>query len=85
MKQPIIEISPKRNQKTPPQTAVAMQDKDALLKTATTVELTGLSVSTIRRKVNEGTFPAPVKLGIRCTRWKAGEVRAWLQAQGVAK
>jgi prophage regulatory protein len=74
-----------RTYKTPPQSTATAQDPDALLKSATTVEIAGLSLSTINRKVRNGTFPAPVKLGKRCTRWKAGDVRAWLQAQEVAK
>jgi len=44
----------------------------------------GHVMSTAYKNKNKD-FPTPVKLGARCTRWKAGEVRAWLQAQGVAK
>jgi prophage regulatory protein len=60
----------------------AAQIPDALLKQPTVSAVTGLSASTINRKVAAGEFPQPIKLGKRCTRWRAGAVTAWLAAQG---
>jgi prophage regulatory protein len=54
---------------------------DALLKVQTVCAATGLSSATIFRKTAAGAFPAPVRLGARCTRWKSGDVRSWLAAQ----
>ena len=42
---------------------------------------TGLSRSTIYRRVAEGTFPKPVNLGGRLVGWIAAEVQAWLEQQ----
>ena len=42
------------------------------------------SPATLWRKVREGTFPAPVRLGAAITAWKVGDVRAWLRAQAQA-
>ena len=39
------------------------------------------SSPTLWRKVNAGTFPKPVKLSVRITAWKVGDVRAWLLEQ----
>lgn len=39
------------------------------------------SASTFWRRVQEGTFPKPVKLGERITCWRVRDVRAWLAAQ----
>lgn len=39
------------------------------------------SGATLWRKVREGTFPKPLKLGPKITAFKVGEVRAWLYAQ----
>jgi len=39
------------------------------------------SANTLWRKVKAGEFPQPIKLGPRITAWKAGEVRAWINAQ----
>jgi prophage regulatory protein len=66
----------------PRQTVLTAQIPEALLKIQTVVELTGLSQSSIRRKVAEQKFPAPVKDGPRCTRWVAGSVLAYLRRQG---
>ncbi len=65
------------------QTAATANNPDALLKTAVFAELAGTSVSWVYRKAREGTpgFPKPVKMGARCTRWRSGDVRAFLQAQ----
>lgn len=38
------------------------------------------SHQTIYRKVATGEFPQPVRFGNRCTRWRAGDVHAWLKA-----
>ena len=56
---------------------------DALLKIQTVAAVTGLSASTIFRKVaaDPPQFPAPVRLGKRCTRWHSSSVRGWLAAQ----
>ena len=32
-------------------------------------------------KLKAGEFPKPVRMGTRCTRWKAADVRAWIQAK----
>jgi predicted DNA-binding transcriptional regulator AlpA len=39
------------------------------------------SSATLWRKVNDGTFPSPIKLSDRVTAWHVGEVRAWLAKQ----
>lgn len=57
---------------------------DALLRISVVEQLTGLGESTIRRKMATADFPQPIKNGTRCTRWRAGEVTAWLREQGVA-
>ena len=64
-----------------PQPLHAVQIGDALLKIQTVGAVTGLSSSSINRKTAAGQFPVPVRLGARCTRWRAADVRAWLAAQ----
>lgn len=59
----------------------ALQISDALLKIKTVQNLVGLGKTTVYKKCAEGNFPAPIKQGTRCTRWRAGDVQAWLQAQ----
>lgn len=61
------------------QTVTAALVPDARLKIQTVTQLTGMSPSTIRRKVSTGDFPQPVRYGKRCTRWIAGQVTEWLR------
>lgn len=64
------------------QSILASQLPDALLKVQTVSAVTGLSASTIHRKVAASSFPKPIRLGARCTRWKSREVAEWVRAQG---
>lgn len=74
----------RRHNRAPAQTLQALHIPEALLKIQTVISVTGLSESTIRRKVTEGKFPQPIKDGTRCTRWVAGNVTNWLRAKVVA-
>ena len=42
--------------------------------------LTGLARATLYAKVADGTFPAPVRLGVRSVGWRASDIFDWLQA-----
>lgn len=59
----------------------AAQVADALLRLRTVEAITGLSRSTIYARLKAGNFVEPVRLGARCTRFRAGDVQAWLAAQ----
>jgi predicted DNA-binding transcriptional regulator AlpA len=51
---------------------------------ATTAHKDGVipvSPATIWRKVKEGTFPEPIKLGERITAWRVEDIEAWLAAR----
>jgi len=43
--------------------------------------IVSLSRSEIYRRVRARTFPAPVSLGTRCSRWSLTEVREWVAAR----
>ena len=46
------------------------------------IEMTGLSESSIRRRVREGEFPSPLRLGGENSRsigWREQDVEAWLE------
>lgn len=58
--------------------AMSAIDFNGLLRPEVVVGLTGLSRSTINRKLELGEFPQPVKFGKRCNRWRAADVRAWI-------
>ena len=63
------------------QPLLAAQVAEALLRLRTVEAITGLSRSTIYAKLKAGEFVKPVRLGARCTRFRAGDVQAWLAAQ----
>ncbi|WP_082754831.1 helix-turn-helix transcriptional regulator [Variovorax sp. PAMC 28711] len=58
----------------------AANNPAALLRLDTVAALTGLSRSTLYAKIKAGTFPAPIKQGARCTRFRASTVTAWLES-----
>ena len=74
------EITPRKSREAT-QSLHAVQIADALLKIQTVMAVTGLSESSIRRKVASGDFPSPIKDGTRCTRWVAGSVTTWLRGK----
>lgn len=41
------------------------------------LEFTQLSRSTIYAKINDGSFPAPVKIGARAVAWRVEDVKDW--------
>lgn len=58
----------------------AAADPDALLEKYVVAALIGVSYRTIERWAHEGRFPAPIYLNAQTKRWRAGQVRQWLQA-----
>ena len=40
-----------------------------------------VNVSTIYRLVREGEIPAPIRIGPTSTRWRADELRDWLDSR----
>jgi prophage regulatory protein len=57
----------------------------SFLRLATVKARTGLSRSTLYRRVAEGSFPAPVGLGGRSVGWLDTEVDAWVAQQVQAR
>lgn len=51
-----------------------------LLRIQSVISQTGLSRSTIDRRIAAGLFPKPVQLGVRSVAWRAAEVDAWVKA-----
>ena len=52
-----------------------------MLRAPDVMALTGLSRTTIWRKVRAGTFPAPYELSKNSIGWPASEIAAWLKAR----
>jgi prophage regulatory protein len=57
------------------------QEKLSILRRKQVEKRTGLSRSTIYLRIQEGTFPRPIKLGARAVGWLENEIEAWLTAR----
>lgn len=49
-----------------------------LIPKAEVLKLTGLSKSTIYAYIQQGKFPAPIKLGVRRVGWLEAEILGWI-------
>jgi prophage regulatory protein len=56
----------------------AMREPDRIIRLKTVLARTGLSRSTIYRKIAEGTFPAQLKISTNGTGWHESEIDRWI-------
>jgi prophage regulatory protein len=45
------------------------------------IETAGIKKSTIYKKIKNGSFPAPIKIGKRSSRWVEHEIQEWIVEQ----
>jgi prophage regulatory protein len=64
-------------QKQPAGGRVAMREPDRIIRLKT-VSRTGLSRSTIYRKIAEGTFPPQIKISINGSGWHESDINRWI-------
>jgi prophage regulatory protein len=50
-----------------------------MLRLSSVLERTGLSRSTLYRKIAQGTFPNQVHISERCVGWREHDVEQWLR------
>lgn len=50
-----------------------------ILRLKAVLELTGLSRSTLYRKIERGGFPGQVRISERCIRWRERDLQRWLR------
>jgi prophage regulatory protein len=55
------------------------QPPDRILRIATVLERTGLTRSTLYRKMEAGTFPQNTRISTRCMGWRESLVTKWLR------
>lgn len=58
--------------------AIAALPDDSLVDKTIRRAVTGLGDSHTYALIAEEKFPAPIKLGPRCARWRMGDLRSWL-------
>ncbi|MBX7149154.1 AlpA family transcriptional regulator [bacterium] len=57
------------------------KEPQQLLRLPAVCRLTGLSKSSIYSYIAMGTFPQPIKIGLRSTAWISDEVCKWIDAR----
>lgn len=52
---------------------------DRILRIKAVLARTGLSRSTLYRKIQNGSFPRQVRISTRCAGWRESAVNAWMR------
>jgi prophage regulatory protein len=52
---------------------------DRILRLNAVLDRTGLSRSTLYRKMDSGTFPKNLKISTRCAGWRESAINAWMR------
>ncbi|OWQ92412.1 helix-turn-helix transcriptional regulator [Sphingopyxis witflariensis] len=55
-----------------------MQTSEKVIRLRTVLARTGLSKSTLYRKIAEGTFPAQLKISVHGTGWHESQINRWI-------
>jgi prophage regulatory protein len=55
-----------------------MPDPDRIIRLRTVLARTGLSRSTLYRKIAEGTFPAQLRISVHGAGWRESEIDRWV-------
>lgn len=53
---------------------------DRILRIKTVLERTGLSRSTLYRRIEQGSFPKQIRISERCIGWRESAVEAWMRS-----
>jgi len=57
---------------------MTIEHSQKIIRLPAVIDRTGLSRSTLYRKIAEGTFPRQVRIGIQSTGWYEAEVQQWI-------
>ncbi|MER9771215.1 AlpA family phage regulatory protein [Mesorhizobium sp. M0220] len=55
-----------------------MPEPDRIIRLKTVLVRTGLSRSTIYRKIAEGTFPAQIRISVNGAGWHESDINRWI-------
>jgi prophage regulatory protein len=74
-----LPAQPRRTARMQQDAAVSTDRPDRILRLPAVLDRTGLSRSTLYRKIQEGTFPKQIALGVRTAGWRESAVSRWMQ------
>lgn len=57
---------------------ISMREPDRIIRLNTVLTRTGLSRSTLYRKITEGTFPAQIRISVNGSGWKESDINRWI-------
>lgn len=66
---------------TAPAIATRAASANVFLRLPHVLARVSISRSTLWRRVNDGTFPRPLKLSERVTVWRSEDIEAWMKQQ----
>lgn len=52
---------------------------DRILRLNSVLDRTGLSRSTLYRRMRDGSFPKQIPISLRCTGWRESAINEWLR------
>ena len=58
-------------------------DRPTYLNVGEVADMIDVSIDTIWRWTRNGSFPAPIKLGARTTRWTLSEIQNWAASRNI--
>src|SRR6202011_4907576 len=58
--------------------SATMREPDRIIRLKTVLSRTGLSRSTIYRKIAEGTFPPQIKISVNGSGWHESDINRWI-------
>src|SRR3546814_2087176 len=58
-----------------------MSNPERIIRLRTVLTRTGLSRSTLYRKIAEGTFPAQLKISVHGTGWHESAIERWIRSE----
>jgi prophage regulatory protein len=56
-----------------------MPEPDRIIRSRTVLARTGLSRSTMYRKIAEGTFPAQIRISVNGAGWRESDIDRWIE------
>lgn len=56
-----------------------MSNTDRIVRLKTVLARTGLSRSTLYRKIADGSFPAQIKISVHGAGWRESSINAWIE------
>jgi len=57
---------------------------DRFIRKEETLQMTALTLSAMKQRIKDGTFPKPIKIGNRYRMWSLNAVQLWMEQQKTA-